>query len=51
MKIYEDFLKALGFEESSGYYYKVNPSGYIGKYQVGEGIMEDLGYYLRDKTG
>lgn len=44
-KLYEDFFEALGQRESSGNYTIVNRLGYLGKYQVGEAMMDDLGYY------
>ena len=47
---YQDFLQALGFQESSSDYTKVNQLGYIGKYQFGEGALIDVGYYTKDGT-
>lgn len=49
-KNYSDFLKALGDRESGGNYGAVNRYGYLGKYQMGELAMIDLGYYRRDGT-
>ncbi|MBO3759446.1 calcium-binding protein [Ciceribacter sp. L1K22] len=49
-KNYSDFLKALGDRESGGNYSAVNRYGYLGKYQMGELAMIDLGYYRRDGT-
>lgn len=42
---FEDFREALGFRESSSNYQAENRIGYIGKYQLGEAMMHDLGYY------
>lgn len=49
-KGYGAFLLALGLRESSGVYDAVNPYGYLGKYQMGEGALIDAGYYLPDGT-
>ncbi|MBU6140399.1 MAG: hypothetical protein KGP29_02430, partial [Proteobacteria bacterium] len=52
--VYQDFLDALGFRESSSIpggqqnYDKINPIGFIGKYQWGEAALYDLGYYTKD---
>lgn len=50
-KTYDDFLSDLGNRESSGNYKAENTIGFIGKYQVGEDMMQDLGYYKGDSTG
>ena len=50
MTTYQDFLTALGFQESSGNYSAVNSLGYIGKYQFGETALIDIGYYVVDGT-
>ena len=42
---YFDFLNDLGNRESGGNYKAENSIGYIGKYQFGESMMDDLGYY------
>ncbi|MBE7712442.1 MAG: hypothetical protein E7Z87_01715 [Cyanobacteria bacterium SIG26] len=44
-KTYNEFLKKLGFSESSGNYRAVNSSGYLGKYQMGEMALVEAGYY------
>ncbi len=48
MKTYDDFFENLGQHESSGDYHKINKIRYMGKYQMGEGSLIDLGYYRRD---
>jgi len=45
---YTDFLAALRMRESSGNYQVVNPYGYLGAYQFGEGALIDLGYVVND---
>jgi len=47
---YEDFLRALGYRESSGRYNIENRLGYLGKYQMGEAALKDAGYYKGDRT-
>ncbi len=47
---YEDFLRALGYRESSGRYNIENRFGYLGKYQMGEMALKDAGYYKGDST-
>jgi Ca2+-binding RTX toxin-like protein len=47
---YQEFLAALIKQESSGNYGIENPSGYLGKYQFGEGALIDIKYYLKDGT-
>ena len=42
-----DYFEALGQRESSGRYNVVNPYGYLGKYQMGEGALADAGYYKK----
>jgi hypothetical protein len=42
------FLEALGKRESGGEYKTRNKSGYLGKYQMGEPALIDLGYARRD---
>lgn len=42
---YDDFFEALGNRESNGDYKIENSYGYIGKYQMGEALMYDIGYY------
>jgi len=48
MKSYDDFFEALGQQESGGDYRKINTIKYMGKYQMGEAALIDLGYYKRD---
>ena len=51
MMSYDDFLNALGERESGSQGYSaVNSAGYLGKYQMGEGVLTDLGYYTSDGT-
>ncbi len=46
----EEFFEKLGNSESSGNYKKSNnPYGFMGRYQLGEDIFEDLGWY-KDST-
>lgn len=53
---YQDFLNALGFRESSSIpdgvqnYGIENRFGFIGKYQFGEAVLFDLGYYAVDNS-
>ena len=47
MSSYDEFFEALGFQESSNSYNKVNRIGYLGKYQMGESVLIDLGYYKK----
>ncbi len=42
---YNAFLDSLGIREFSGNYRAENLLGYIGKYQFGEAMLSDLGYY------
>lgn len=48
-KDYSGFLEALAEKESSKTADKINPSNYIGLYQLGEGALIDVGYYQRGK--
>lgn len=50
-RTYDDFLNDLGNRESSGNYKAENTIGFIGKYQWGEAMLQDLGYYKADETG
>lgn len=45
---YADFVSALRMRESSGNYEVVNPYGYLGAYQFGEGALIDLGFVNHD---
>ena len=45
IKSLEEWLEELAKRESSGNYSAVNPYGYLGKYQMGEGALADAGYY------
>jgi Ca2+-binding RTX toxin-like protein len=47
---YNAFFEALGQRESSNNYQAENSLGYIGKYQMGELSLIDVGYYLKDNT-
>ena len=47
MKTLQQFLDDLGKRESSGNYKIVNKFGYLGKYQMGEMALVDLGYYTK----
>ena len=51
MKTLEEFLEDLGRRESSGNYNARNQLGYIGKYQMGEPALVDVGYYKPKPTG
>ena len=51
MKTLEEFLEDLGRRESSGNYKARNQLGYIGKYQMGEPALVDVGYYKPKPTG
>ena len=42
---FQPFFDSLGFNESSGNYMIANQLDFLGKYQIGEGIIHDLGYY------
>ena len=42
---FQPFFDSLGFNESSGNYMATNQLDFLGKYQLGEGILYDLGYY------
>jgi hypothetical protein len=46
----EKFFNAIGHTESSNDYTKVNPFGYIGRYQFGESVLIEMGYYKKDGT-
>lgn len=45
---YNDLFNALGFRESSNNYQAENPAGFIGRYQLGEAGLIDIGYYLKN---
>ena len=42
-KTFAGFKQALAFKESQGKYHKVNPFGYMGKYQFGAGTLRTIG--------
>lgn len=42
---YQDFLGELAGQESGGDYTKTNSRDFLGKYQMGEPAMKELGYY------
>ena len=44
-KSMEEWLEELAKRESSGNYSAVNNYGYLGKYQMGEAALSDVGYY------
>ena len=51
MMSYDEFLEALGNRESGkAGYSAVNQFGYLGKYQMGEALLTDLGFYTPDGT-
>lgn len=50
-KSLEELLEELGMKESSGNYSAVNPLGYLGKYQMGEMALTDVGYYKLNPNG
>ncbi len=45
---YDDFFEALGKKESHGDYKSINTLRFMGKYQMGELSLIDLGYYTPD---
>lgn len=45
----EDFLDAIGFQESSNRYHVVNRYGYMGRYQFGRRTLKGLGYKVSRK--
>lgn len=47
---YKQFLNALGERESSDNYAAENRLGYLGRYQMGELALIDVGVYTRDGT-
>ncbi|MFA5354541.1 MAG: hypothetical protein WC291_09960 [Thermodesulfovibrionales bacterium] len=47
---YIQFRDQLAGTESSGIYSVESKSGYLGRYQFGEPLLQDLGYYKGDKT-
>ena len=47
---YDQFFDALGQRESSDNYQAVNTLGFLGRYQMGELALEDVGYYTADGT-
>lgn len=42
-KSYRNFLKSIGFQESSNRYHIVNRYGYMGKYQFSKSLLKALG--------
>lgn len=42
-KTYAGFKQAVAFKESQGKYHKVNPFGYMGKYQFGMSTLRTIG--------
>jgi Ca2+-binding RTX toxin-like protein len=47
---FDAFLNALGLRESSGRYEVESTYGYLGKYQMGELALIDVGFYRPDGT-
>ena len=45
-KSWEQFKRDLGQREGRGRYSTPNTLNFIGKYQFGEGILQDLGYFI-----
>ncbi|WP_425409006.1 hypothetical protein [Hyphococcus sp.] len=45
---YDDFFDALGLRESSDNYQAVNSAGFLGRYQLGEPALIDVGIYTDD---
>lgn len=50
-KSLEELLEEIGLRESGGNYSAVNKYGYLGKYQLGEGVLNDTGYYKGKSPG
>ena len=48
--IFDLFRDAVGSNENKGTYTSASPAGYLGKYQFGELLLQDLGYYKGDST-
>lgn len=46
----ENFLHALGHRESRNNYSVVNRIGYLGRFQLGEAALSDIGLYSKDDT-
>lgn len=44
-KTYMGFREALGFKESRGDYFVINPYGYMGKYQFGRSTLRMIGIH------
>ena len=42
---FEFFREAIGAIESNGNYNEINTLGFLGRYQFGEGLLVDTGYY------
>src|SRR5688572_18812224 len=47
---YQDYFEALGQRESGGRYNIENSFGNLGKYQMGELALVDVGFYRSDGT-
>lgn len=43
-----NFFEALGMRESNNNYKIINSFGYVGKYQFGEEVLIDTGYYIKN---
>jgi len=50
-KSLEEWLEELAKRESSGRYFIENNYGYLGKYQMGEAALSDVGYYNGHSKG
>lgn len=44
-KFFIGFKEAVAFKESQGEYHKINPLGYMGKYQFGEQTLKTIGIH------
>ena len=47
---YDDFLRALGQNESGNNYSFVSSLGYLGRFQFGEEALQAVGFYNGDHT-
>ena len=48
--MYEKYLHAIGNRESNNDYARVNSLGYLGRFQMGEAALTDVGFYTKDDT-
>ncbi|WP_108659757.1 calcium-binding protein [Acuticoccus kandeliae] len=49
-RTYSDYYDALAYRESSDNYFLESSQGYLGRYQMGEAALEEIGYYSGDYT-